>query len=142
MEPKDRKRALETIGVMLAGFPSSQSSINEITPEAYLRAVSDCSLAAVEAACAAFLRGEVTGFNNDFPPTAPRLASLASALDQVAHSMANGPRFVSYPIGGKPPAGYAPLGPKEDRWNGPSRITKAEATKALPRPTSPAPESR
>jgi hypothetical protein len=125
MEAKDRKRALETIGVMLAGFPSSQSGINEVTPEAYLRAVSDCSLPAVEAACAAFLRGEVSGHNNDFPPTAPRLASLATALDQMAQSMANGPRFVSYPIGGKPPAGYVALGPVEDGWKGPSRITKA-----------------
>ena len=63
MEAKDRKRALETIGVMLAGFPSSQAGINEVTPEPYLRAVGDCSLPAVEAACAAFLRGEVSGLS-------------------------------------------------------------------------------
>ena len=103
---------------MLAGFPSSQSAITEDTGRAYLRAVSHCTLAAVEASCAAFLRGQVTGHNNDFPPTAPRLASLAEALGDAADSLANGPRLVSYRMGEMPPAGTVALGPEDDAWRG------------------------
>lgn len=118
MEMKDRKRALETIGLMLAGFPTSQSAINEITAEAYLNAVSNCSIDAIEAACGAFLQGQVTGHNNDYPPTAPRLASLALALGDAARSLADGPRLISYRIGAEPPAGTVPLGGETDGWRG------------------------
>lgn len=104
--------------MMLAGFPSSQSAITEDTGRAYLRAVAGCSLAAVEASCAAFLRGQVTGHNNDFPPTAPRLAALADALGEAAESLANGPRLISYRMGEQPPVGTVALGPQDDAWRG------------------------
>lgn len=121
METKDRKRALEAIGMMLAGFPSSQSAISEITAESYLLAVSNCTISAIEATCAAFLQGQVTGHNNDFPPTAPRLASLALALGDAARSLADGPRLISYRMGEAPPAGTVPLGAVEDGWRGKTR---------------------
>lgn len=106
---------------MLAGYPSSQSAITEDTGRAYLRAVSNCSLAAVEASCAAFLRGQVTGHNNDFPPTAPRLASLAAALGEAARSLAEGTTLISYRMGEQPPAGTVALGGRTDDWRGRSR---------------------
>jgi hypothetical protein len=107
---------------MLAGFPSSRSSITAETADAYLRAVSHCSIAGVEAACAAFLSGVVNGHNNDFPPTAPRLAALALALGDAARSLAEGPRLVSYAIGKEPPKGYVALGAKEDRFRGKTKL--------------------
>lgn len=118
MEAKDHGKALEAIATMLAGFPSSQSAINEDTAAAYLRAVGHCSVVAIEAACTAFLRGQVTGHNNDFPPTAPRLASLAEALGDAARSLAEGTRLVSYRIGEQPPAGTVALGGRTDDWRG------------------------
>jgi hypothetical protein len=119
MDAKDKKRALEAIGLMLAGFPSSQAAITEYTADAYLRAVGHCAVEAVEAACTAFLRGQVSAHNNDFPPTAPRLASLADALGEAARSLSEGPRYVSYRAGEKPPPGYVALGGKEHTWRGP-----------------------
>ena len=106
---------------MLAGYPSSQSNISEATAESYISAVSGCDIAAIEAACSAFLRGQVTGHNNDFPPTAPRLASLAKALGDAARSLASGTRLVSYRIGEQPPPGTVPLGGQTDDWRGPSK---------------------
>lgn len=121
MEAKDRKRALEVIGLMLAGFPSSQSQINEATADAYLAAVANCSLSGVEAACGAFLTGQVGHHDNNFPPPAPKLAALARALGEAARSLAEGPRLVSYRMGEQPPAGYVALGGKDDRWRGPTK---------------------
>ncbi len=118
MEATDRKMALEIIGVMLAGYPAMQSSINEATVEAYLRAVSNCSIPALDAACTAFLMGQVTGHDNNFPPTAPRLASLALALGDAARSLADGPMLVSYRMGEAPPKGTVPLGGSDDAWRG------------------------
>lgn len=112
---------MEAIATMLAGFPSSQSAINDDTASAYLRAVGHCSLAAIEAACTAFLRGQVTGHNNDFPPTAPRLAALADALGEAARSLAEGTRLIAYRIGEQPPPGTVPLGGETDDWRGPNR---------------------
>jgi len=107
---------------MLAGFPSSNSAIGEATAMAYLRAVEHCPVLAIEAACAAFLRGKVAGHNPDFPPTAPRLAGLANALGEAARALAEGPRLVRYPIGAHPPAGTVALGGRTDDWRGPSRL--------------------
>ena len=121
MEAKDRKKALEAIGLMLAGFPSSQSQITAVTADAYIAAVSHCSLAGVEAACAAFLAGQVGNHDNNFPPPAPKLAALAKALGEAARSLADGPRYVSYRIGEQPPKGYVALGGKDDAWRGPSK---------------------
>lgn len=114
---------------MLAGFPSSQSAIDESTAAAYLRAVDHCSLISIEAACTAFLRGQVTGHNNDFPPTAPRLAALADALGQAAKALAEGTRMVSYRIGEAPPPGTVALGGKTDDWRGPYRTKLISQTK-------------
>ena len=118
MDEKDRKKALELIGVMLAGYPGMQAGINEATVEAYMRAVSNCSITAIEAACTAFLMGQVTGHDNNFPPTAPRLGSLAFALGEAAHSLAHGPRLISYRMGEQPPPGTRPLGGADDTWRG------------------------
>lgn len=108
---------------MLAGFPSSQSQITEATAEAYIAAVSHCTLAGVEAACAAFLAGQVGNHDNNFPPPAPKLASLAKALGDAARSLSgDGPKLVSYRIGEQPPKGYVALGGKDDRWRGRSQV--------------------
>lgn len=107
--------------MMLAGFPSSQSSITEATADAYMRAVSHCTIAGVEAACIAFLKGQVSKQDNDFPPPAPKLAALAHALGEAARSLAEGPRYISYRMGEQPPPGYVALGGKEDGWKGPTR---------------------
>lgn len=104
---------------MLAGYPSSQSSITDATVDAYLAAVAHCSIEGVEAACGAFLQGRVETHDDAFPPTAPRLAALAFALGEAARRLAEGPRLVSYRIGAPPPAGTVPLGAKEDRWVSP-----------------------
>lgn len=121
MNNRDQGKALEAIATMLAGFPSAQAAIGEATAMAYLRAVEHCPMLAIEAACTAFLRGQVAGHNVDFPPTAPRLAALANGLGEAARSLAEGPRLVSYPIGGRPPAGTVALGGRTDDWRGPSR---------------------
>ena len=118
MDEKDRKAALQMIGVMLAGYPAMQSAISEVTAESYLLAVSNCSITALEATCNAFLTGQVTGHDNNFPPTAPRLASLALAIGEAAQSLANGPRLISYRMGEAPPAGTVALGPQDDAWRG------------------------
>ena len=121
MNQQDRARALEAIGLMLAGFPSSQSSITEATADAYMAAVSHCPIAGIEAACAEFLKGQVGNHDNNFPPPAPKLAAMAHALGEAARSLSEGPRLVSYKIGEQPPPGYVPLGAKNDAWRGPSK---------------------
>jgi len=89
---------------------------------AYLRAVTHCPPVAIEAACTAFLRGQVAGHNPDFPPTAPRLAALANALAEAARALSEGPRLVRYRMGDSPPAGTVALGARTDEWRGPSRV--------------------
>jgi hypothetical protein len=89
---------------------------------AYLRAIEHCPLVAIEAACTAFLRGQVAGHNVDFPPTAPRLAALADALAEAARALSEGPRLVRYRMGESPPAGTVALGGRTDNWRGPSRV--------------------
>lgn len=121
MNVREQGKALEAIATMLAGFPSAQSGIGEATAMAYLRAVDHCAVLAIEAACTAFLRGQVAGHNPDFPPTAPRLAALAAALGEAARALSEGTRLISYPIGAAPPAGTVPLGGRTDEWRGPSR---------------------
>lgn len=106
---------------MLAGFPSAQSSITETTADAYMAAVSHCDIAALEAACAAFLQGRVSNQDTDYPPPAPKLAAMANALGEAAKSLAGGQRLVSYRIGEQPPPGYVALGAKNDAWRGPSK---------------------
>lgn len=115
---------------MLAGFPSSQSAITEATADAYLMAVSRCDIAGIEAACGAFLQGQVSGHDRVYPPTAPQLASMAQALGDAAQRLAEGPRLVTYRIGGEPPKGYVPLGGKEDRWAGRSKPKQIASDKA------------
>lgn len=130
MDKKDHPRALKAIGLMLAGFPSSQSAITEATADAYLMAVSRCDIAGIEAACGAFLQGQVSGHDRVYPPTAPQLASMAQALGDAAQRLAEGPRLVTYRIGGEPPKGYVPLGGKEDRWAGRSKPKQIASDKA------------
>jgi hypothetical protein len=122
MNRRDQGLALEAIATLLAGFPSAQSAIGEATAMAYLRAVEHCPVLAIEAACTAFLRGQVAGHNPDFPPTAPRLAALADALGEAARALAEGPRLVRYRMGETPPEGTVALGGRTDDWRGPSRV--------------------
>lgn len=98
---------------MLAGFPSSQAAITETTADAYMAAISHCDIGAVEAACKAFLAGQVSNHDNNYPPTAPRLAALAHALGEAAKSLSAGPRLIVYKMGEKPPAGTVALGEPE-----------------------------
>lgn len=130
MNEQDRIKALELIGVMLAGFPAMQSGISEMTADSYLLAVSNCSITALEAACTAFLMGQVTGHDNNYPPTAPRLASLALALGDAAKSLASGPRLVAYRQGEQPPPGTVPLGGRDDQWRGPSKTLLISGNKS------------
>lgn len=60
---------------MLQAFPSSQSSINPETVQAYMMSIEDFDLDAVLAACKAFIKGEVKGRNNGFAPSAPELSA-------------------------------------------------------------------
>ncbi len=48
---------------------------------AFLVAIEDCSLEAVLKACETFAAGMVSGYNNDFPPSAARLGALAREID-------------------------------------------------------------
>ena len=87
--------------------------------KAYLVAVSDCSIEAVERACTAFLKGQVIDFNNDFASTGPRLAEEARKWDAAMRTHAEAvdarsrERLVGYPIGALPPPPAVPLGPLE-----------------------------
>lgn len=61
--------------MMLAAFPSSQSNIGPQMVEAYVMSIEDFDLDAVDAACKAFIKGEVKGRNNGFAPSAPELSA-------------------------------------------------------------------
>lgn len=61
--------------MMLQAFPSSQSSITADAVPAYLMSIEDFDLAAIEAACRAFIKGEVKNRNNGFAPSAPELSA-------------------------------------------------------------------
>lgn len=60
---------------MLKAFPSSQSNISGDTVAAYMLSIEDFDLNAVQAACKAFIKGEVKGRNNGFAPSAPELSA-------------------------------------------------------------------
>lgn len=59
---------------MLLAFPAS-SNISADSLQPYLIAIEDYDLNAVEAACKAFIKGEVKGRNNSFAPSAPELSA-------------------------------------------------------------------
>lgn len=98
--------------MMLQGFPSVQSGITAETVAAYLAAVEDVSLEALQRACRAFAKGIVKGFNNDFAPAAARLAQEARKYDEAMAALEaarNAPRLVRYGLGEQPPPGYEPV---------------------------------
>ena len=116
MKPNEKIKALDAISEMLAGFPSFSSSISQTTGEAYLRAVEEGSLSAIEAACSAYLKGQVGGASLEFPPSAAQLAKLVTVLDDAAMSLSSSRGgLVAYRIGEQPPAGTVPLGATDIR---------------------------
>lgn len=81
MDKSETTEALAAIGMMLQGFPSSQSSITADSAKVYLFAVEDFRLEALKRACRAIVRGEVEGLKADFAPSAPRLAQIVKDFD-------------------------------------------------------------
>jgi hypothetical protein len=69
--------------MMLQAFPSAQSSITADSAKVYLFAVEETSLDALKRACRAIVRGDVADLKPDFPPTAPKLAQIAKAFEDL-----------------------------------------------------------
>lgn len=101
---------------MMSGFPSS-SKITDANVDAYLAAVADIGLEAVQRSCEQFAKGQVENRDNAFMPSAAELAVNARLWQEaIAHvetqrALAAERRLVSYPIGEKPKPPMEPLGP-------------------------------
>ena len=110
MNGTEQKKALEHIRLMLAARVNSGSAISADTVKAYLIAVSDYPLEAIEAACLAFIKGNVIGYDFDYyPPSGPRLGIEVGkwAEAQRLFSDAKTPKdLASYP---PPPEGTTRL---------------------------------
>lgn len=118
MNGEEQKLALSAIKMMIGARANSQSAISADTVKAYLIAVSDSSLWAIEQATTAFIKGNVLEYDfNYYPPSAPRLAIEARKWDEANQLLLAGrerrakERLVSYPIGTLPPPPLEPLGP-------------------------------
>jgi hypothetical protein len=102
---------------LMHGYPSSQGQVSQGTIDAYLMAVSGCSLEAVKRSCQQFLSGNVESHNNSFMPTAAELAANARQWDQAIakvtadREIVASTRLLTYPIGAEPPPPATPLGP-------------------------------
>ncbi|NGP18893.1 hypothetical protein [Devosia aurantiaca] len=84
MNQHEAAQATTMIGMMLKAFPSSQSTISEDSAMAYLYAVDDYSLAAIDRACRLFIKGKVPDRKNpDFAPSAPALAEQCELAEGV-----------------------------------------------------------
>jgi hypothetical protein len=125
---------------MLAGFPSSHSSIGPETVKAYLSAVEGFELEAVESACKEFLTGALNR-NHSFPPTAAELAQRSQLHDDILRPR-QAQQEIGYSIGTLPPPGFVPLGPLEvDFGEGPidmRNMTWAEKAEVLRTKRAPA----
>lgn len=114
MATKAKKAA---ILMMMNGFPSSQDRVTAETIRAYLLAVDDLGVEAVERSCRQFARGLVENRNNAFMPTAAELASNArlwqDAIGYVdaSRALAQAQRITPYRIGESAPPPATPLGP-------------------------------
>jgi hypothetical protein len=83
MDKTETTEALAAIGMMLQAFPSAQSSITADSAKVYLFAVEEFSLDALKRACRAIVRGDVADLKPDFPPTAPKLAQIVKAFEDL-----------------------------------------------------------
>lgn len=151
MNGSEQKKALEAIRMMLGARSNGGSAITADTVKAYLIAVSDYPLEAIEAACIAFIKSNVLHFDFDyFPPNAPRLAIEVAKWTEAQAGMARvlatrqRPALVSYPIGTLPPPPLEELGPTKLEIGGMvmdvSDWTLKEKTEAMA--TGKIPESR
>ena len=113
----DTKAKKALILKMMRGFPSSQERITEGVVAAYLEAVAEIGLEAVDRSVTQFITGRVEGRNNAFLPTAAELASNARlwqeaiATVETNRALAAATRMVPYKIGEGPPPPAKPLGP-------------------------------
>lgn len=124
---------------LLVGFPSS-SGMSAAAIDAYVEAVEEYSLEAVQMAYRKFQRLAVKDFNPNFAPPALKFAQVVSEQDaMVRESTARSLRYpsnvVSYPIGGKPPPGFVPLGAYDvsDDKGGVSKGALADLTDKIKR---------
>lgn len=116
MSTDQKARKLVAIGQMIAGYPVISKALGDDTARAYLAAVEDVSLPAVEAAAMSFLTGRATsGGDTQFPPSAPRFAEVARMLDTAAQSLSEGVRVIAYRQGEQPPKGTTPVGVYDER---------------------------
>ena len=103
--------------MMMHAFPSSRDQITAETIRAYLDAVSELGVEAVERSCRQFSRGLVEGRNNAFPPSGAELATNARlwqeaiATVETNRALAAATRMVTYKMGEGPPPPAKPLGP-------------------------------
>lgn len=118
MNNRERLARKAAIVNLLACYPALADKVGEDHVNAYLLATAEYPVEALAAACDDFMRGKVPGHNPAFAPTAPELAVRADlqkhAQGVIARRLAGVPArdgIVSYPIGGKPPEGFVPLGP-------------------------------
>lgn len=99
---------------LLRGYPSLASSITRGTIDSYVAAAGGYSVSALRDACERYRSGDVEGYDRRWPPNAAEVATLARMYDTIEkRDTEPAPKLVSYPMGGEPPAGYAPLGPLE-----------------------------
>lgn len=103
--------------MLLGGFPSAASSITQATVSAYLDAVIDYPVDAIQAAYQDYRDKKVPDHANwGFPPTAPQFGDRARLHTEVMAIRARraagaDSQIVAYPIGQEPPPGAVPLGP-------------------------------
>lgn len=102
--------------MMLNGFPSS-SKVTDANVDAYLAAVDDVGVDAVQRSCKQFVSGKVEGRNNAFVPTAAELSANARAWQEAIayvitqQELRKTERIVVYKAGEQPPPPSKPLGP-------------------------------
>lgn len=98
-------------------FGPSAGRLTDGQISAYLEAVDDCSLDAVQRSCKQFREGRVEGRNNAFMPSPVELAVNARQWDTAIASLtasrelAKLERLVPYKIGTLPEPPAEPLGP-------------------------------
>ena len=136
MTTRDNMAKEASILRMLAGYPSLAGKVTRATIDAYLIAVEDFHPGAVEAGARACLKDRIKTDDGktSYGPSAQGL-SRAAAIYQTLYDNRRRDNYVSYPIGGQPPAPMVPLGPTSvDFGFGPidmSQMTHAEKERVL-----------
>lgn len=77
----DKARVARALAVLLSGFANVRGDPQEIIAS-YTFHLQDLPVFAIEEACKSIARGNVSGLNPDFPPSAPRLHQVAAEACQ------------------------------------------------------------